>query len=91
MTQENLGQGEPPGQGGARVGGSVDFGFGGYEDRRADTIQSLDGVEEKEEGDMIEGVELLCLFVSSIQYLAAREPIPRSQYLFNYHICIKEN
>lgn len=51
---------------------------------RMDVMQSVEGIEEEE---MMEGVELLWLFVSSIWYLAPREPIPRSEYLFKYHVC----
>jgi len=101
-AQGNLRRRELVGQeamGEERVGGSMvafdqhmlDFGFGGFEDGNKDAIQGLGGIEESDEEEIMEGVERLCVFVSSIRYLAQREPIPRSEYLFNYHVCIKEN
>jgi len=34
----------------------------------------------------MEAIELLLLGIQRIGYLSPRDPIPRSEYLFNYHV-----
>jgi len=43
--------------------------------------------ERKLDEDMREGIEILGSVISGVQYLTPREPIPRSEYLLNYHVC----
>ena len=69
----------------------LDFCLGNSEIGEKNAIQGIGGTEGSEEEDVMEGVKLLWCFISSIRYLAPREPIPRSEYLFNYHVSIKRN
>jgi len=37
--------------------------------------------------EIMEGIEWMSLIVPAIRYLAPRDPIPRSEYLFHDHVC----
>ena len=47
----------------------------------------LEDCERELEEDMREGIEILGTVISGVRYLTPREPIPRSEYLLNYHVC----
>jgi len=40
------------------------------------------------DAEVVEAIKILLLGIPRIRYLAPREPIPQSKYLFNYHVCI---
>ena len=60
------------------MGGSSDVGIG--------LVGAEDGLEE----EIVEAIEVLLLGIQGTRYLSPREPIPRSEYLLNYHVCKKE-
>ena len=39
--------------------------------------------------DLMEVIDLLGLGIPMIRYFMPREPIPRSEYMFNHHVCDK--
>ncbi|KAG0136998.1 hypothetical protein HOY82DRAFT_598017 [Tuber indicum] len=52
-------------------------------------IRSEMGVEDSDDGfgkDEMEVIELLAMGVPAIRYLMPRDPIPRSEFMFNHHI-----
>lgn len=57
---------------------------GGMEENMRVVLEAAQGGEEEE---MIGVVELLCLLVPGVRYLAPRERIPRSEFLFHHHVC----
>jgi len=40
------------------------------------------------DAEVVKAIEILLLGIPRIRDLAARQPIPHSEYLFNYHVCI---
>jgi len=44
------------------------------------------GSQSGSDEDFGEEIEALGIVIAGIHYLARREPIPRSEYLFNYHV-----
>lgn len=54
-------------------------------DESLDMGVSLFEAEVLEE-EVIEAIQVLLLGIQEIRYLCPREPIPRSEYLLNYHV-----
>jgi len=55
--------------------------------RGEDPIYRMGGGQSGLEKELGEGIEILGIVIAGIRYLAPREPIPCSEYLFNYHVC----
>ena len=49
-------------------------------------MYGMKGSEQGLEEGPREEIEVLGIVIAGIRYLAPREPIPRSEYLFNYHV-----
>jgi len=47
----------------------------------------MGGSQSGSNEDLGEEIEALGIVIAGIPYLAPQEPIPRSEYLFNYHVC----
>ena len=65
--------------------------LGGFEEVEnsqggGDSMYGMRGSQPGLDEGLREEIEVLGIVIAGIRYLAPREPIPRSEYLFNYHV-----
>jgi len=65
--------------------------LGGFEEvensqEGGDSMYGIRGSRPGLDEGLREEIEVLGIVIAGIRYLAPREPIPRSEYLFNYHV-----